>query len=421
VRLFWFQLLLLSVLASLCLWFYWPLLIDPGIWREQVQFALGRPGVPLILIVLYGMVYGQIGTGFGIQNLFWHDKFWTRVSASCAAVLLLAGVGTVVFLVDTDNLLEAMSITAAASEGESRRYLWRFLAGVSPLALLLLLAPAVLPAAFPGVPRAALAILVTRSQTRTRCCLDITRDSLAWSMNLFTWGLGMVLGCLVTALALWVGVHIQKVLITPWDRDWSAAYIFAFAIVLLLFYAFLSLPIVYRRVVSPPFALCTFMGMVGGLAALLIEVVPDLFPGAGVLALILLLLWFAYANNAPYKLRFPRMTDYYPSRWRAQPGVHPGPVGLRDRVEALYFVPGTRDPLLVAPPPPNGAGETARLVSDVAALNAWSAPFPDKPKLVIVSVSGGAAKAAFWTAVVLDRLEKELPGFGKHVRIITGA
>src|SRR5208283_5809910 len=44
-----------------------------------------------------------------------------------------------------------------------------------------------------------------------------------------------------------------------------------------------------------------------------------------------------------------------------------------------------------------------------------------KPKLVIVSLSGGAARSAFWSAVVLERLEAEIPGFGKHVRIITGA
>jgi hypothetical protein len=45
----------------------------------------------------------------------------------------------------------------------------------------------------------------------------------------------------------------------------------------------------------------------------------------------------------------------------------------------------------------------------------------DKPKLVIVSISGGATRSAYWSAVVLDRLESQFRGFGNHVRIITGA
>ena len=40
---------------------------------------------------------------------------------------------------------------------------------------------------------------------------------------------------------------------------------------------------------------------------------------------------------------------------------------------------------------------------------------------MIVAVSGGAARLAFWSTVVLDRLEAQIRGFGKHVRIITGA
>lgn len=45
------------------------------------------------------------------------------------------------------------------------------------------------------------------------------------------------------------------------------------------------------------------------------------------------------------------------------------------------------------------------------------------PKLAVVAVSGGAARAAFWTARVLDELEQteELRPFPAHVRIITGA
>ncbi len=53
----------------------------------------------------------------------------------------------------------------------------------------------------------------------------------------------------------------------------------------------------------------------------------------------------------------------------------------------------------------------------------WRARFPrePKPKLAVISVSGGATRSAYWVATVLDRLEEEIPGFSDHVRIITGA
>jgi hypothetical protein len=45
----------------------------------------------------------------------------------------------------------------------------------------------------------------------------------------------------------------------------------------------------------------------------------------------------------------------------------------------------------------------------------------EKPKLVVVAASGGGIRSAFWTAVVLNEMEKLYPGFFYHVRLITGA
>ena len=74
--------------------------------------------------------------------------------------------------------------------------------------------------------------------------------------------------------------------------------------------------------------------------------------------------------------------------------------------------------------------QAAALISDRDALQKWlnvarsgtaEQGGESKPKLVIVSLSGGAARSAFLrSAVVLERLEAEIPGFGKRVRIITG-
>jgi hypothetical protein len=57
-------------------------------------------------------------------------------------------------------------------------------------------------------------------------------------------------------------------------------------------------------------------------------------------------------------------------------------------------------------------------------LDAWrrrtGVPADQKPKLAVVATVGGANRAALWTLKVLTELEN-LPGFPRHVRVITGA
>jgi len=65
------------------------------------------------------------------------------------------------------------------------------------------------------------------------------------------------------------------------------------------------------------------------------------------------------------------------------------------------------------------------LVEDEAALKAWNdrmvARYGGPRPVVVVSVSGGASASALYTADVLFTLERESPGFSDQVRIITGA
>lgn len=69
------------------------------------------------------------------------------------------------------------------------------------------------------------------------------------------------------------------------------------------------------------------------------------------------------------------------------------------------------------------AGDQPRLLlPDQAVLEKWVAPFgKEKPPLVVVATSGGASRAAVWTINVLSQLDQRIPGFLRHVRIITGA
>ena len=79
------------------------------------------------------------------------------------------------------------------------------------------------------------------------------------------------------------------------------------------------------------------------------------------------------------------------------------------------------DPFLV------GQWQTVQLLNNTEVLMAWRSLVGDrwqgkKPKLVIVTVSGGGIRASVWTSVVLRKLEATLGSdFPYHIRLITGA
>lgn len=89
-------------------------------------------------------------------------------------------------------------------------------------------------------------------------------------------------------------------------------------------------------------------------------------------------------------------------------------IGDRSRVAA-------DDPFLV------GQWQAVQLLNNTEVLMAWRSLVGDrwrgrKPKLVIVTVSGGGIRASVWTSVVLRKLEATLGSdFPYHIRLITGA
>lgn len=73
----------------------------------------------------------------------------------------------------------------------------------------------------------------------------------------------------------------------------------------------------------------------------------------------------------------------------------------------------------------SAAAPSPRLIPNQLALDAWKSRLvsagEQKPPLVVVVTSGGASRAAVWTITMLAELESRLPGFMRHVRLITGA
>ncbi|MFN3274019.1 MAG: hypothetical protein ACK41U_05055 [Paracoccus sp. (in: a-proteobacteria)] len=111
-----------------------------------------------------------------------------------------------------------------------------------------------------------------------------------------------------------------------------------------------------------------------------------------------------------------------------------------NRGRTRYRLPGF-EALYDQPLNPQNKDETAQpqpsdsapaLIPPVVALNGWlarrhSSGRQDKPVLVLVATSGGAYRAAFWTALLLDRLIADSrpggrwPGLADDIRLLTGA
>ncbi|MBX6316235.1 MAG: hypothetical protein IRY99_25480 [Isosphaeraceae bacterium] len=94
--LFWFQLGVGVLVAFVAL----PLVYARRFFRPFYRFAVSHLNLFLILVLLYALVYAQLGNDLGIPYLFWHEDFRTRISASLGATLLLGVLGVIAFYLD---------------------------------------------------------------------------------------------------------------------------------------------------------------------------------------------------------------------------------------------------------------------------------------------------------------------------------
>jgi hypothetical protein len=404
------QIILAVVLAVGVAVVYWPFLV------ELAEFALGHLLFPALLLLVFSILFGLLGADYGLPGLFWHDQILTRLGAATAVTLLLALSGVLAYyaaMPDPNDINFLITRTAPFFDDqevvEDLGRLARFLLVTSPPFLALLLAPALFPAAFPRVPRSAPAILISRDRVGPKMgkTMSVATNPVAYALSLVTWVAGIALGVLIVVLLMWIAEMVHG---WPLFQEASEAGIkhrgmLIFFLILAAFYAVLSFKPVYERVVSPAFAICALLGLLATAYAFIAYIHHWSFQGATTLVFLVGALWFALINNDPYKLRFPEMGVYYP---KGALGLLP----LRPRVDEIARNFGIG----------GGLGHL-RLVRDEDALRNWAGTIGGeaKPKLAVVSVSGGALRSGLWVAIVLDRLERQIPGFGHHVRLITGA
>ncbi len=129
---------------------------------------------------------------------------------------------------------------------------------------------------------------------------------------------------------------------------------------------------------------------------------------------IALVLWVAFANGARFKLRIPGLRD---------DKAEDPDATVYDR--APGDMPNPNDPR----PAPVREG----VIDPLEPLNAWLAAeraakgFGHRPRLALLCTSGGAYRASFWTALLLDHFAAESGPGGRYegltgsIRLVTGA
>ncbi|MEM7620895.1 MAG: hypothetical protein AAF228_10625 [Pseudomonadota bacterium] len=135
----------------------------------------------------------------------------------------------------------------------------------------------------------------------------------------------------------------------------------------------------------------------------LIVLMPE---GLRPVAVVALIFWVSFSNGAPFKYRFDGIVTADGSSYYETKNL----VNFH-KAQSLTSANANKD-----------------LIDPVSNLESWKNRLGKrKPKLVLVTTSGGAYRAAFWTALVLDKLKQESARSGPlarltdHVKLVTGA
>ena len=460
---FWVQVVLAVTIAVVLIVLYW------GFRSDLLLYLMDHLGQAVILILIYLIVYAQVGGALGVPYLFWNEEPVTRFFASVGCTLLLALLGiNAYYLIPEDqhnrvmrqieDFLGRRSILKLPFGGwleptkGNAVELSRFLRAARFPFLVLLLLPALLPLVFSDVPRYA---PVSTNHPKSllnwtglsnffstwNSQADVSAHVPAYLIGLAVWAAGLVTGVVLVKLAIKatsllnplttrvdaivfprvrrVAKRLDGLLGGPSTRPLAPRIphaklnsIITFFVVVVLSYAALStvfyasydFGIFEYRGVAPAFAICALLGILAMASAALKLMRPRYRLWAVALALV----WIGWANNDPFKLRFENL-PYYPPKDK--------PVVLTEvSVLKRDYEPGSRSITLA---------DESQVLPRWARFAQKNSANPDrKPKLAVVCVSGGATRSAYWSAVVLDRLEQKVDSqhpFHNHVRVIAGA
>ena len=255
----------------------------------------------------------------------------------------------------------------------------------------------------------------------------------------------VAVGASLLAAAIWSGLRAYELRPSRWPS------FFGFLTVsVLLFVLFTA----FRSFVSPGMAVCSLLIVLSLFGGWLGQLRPPHGDPrrfrSDLVALVLVVIWVAVMNGDDVKMQFDALS-YDPSRRADWVGAVRDYHDWGNNGTDFRQHPPWKDPAPEGPQAEPGLRRTGgwpggppELHDDEAVLNNWRAalwrrtpqgrssggepPPTFHPKLAVVCATGGASRAQYWTALLLDRLGHEMPegegdrlGFHDGVRLVTGA
>lgn len=377
-----------------------------GVIEAALGWLLAYPLIPLQIVLFWLVSWGRLGASLGADDLFWSESGREQFFNGLTCGFLFAELLLVRYLLDPDRDQFQFRFSLLPLPDPAVNRLGQYFALFWVPALLglvgfKLLAPQVRNGTLPVVPF----FLGTASSVLLTCGVIAAASRFG----------------VLSRLAL-AGSPEAKALDTEPGRQPASAVLHGLAALAALLYL-LGLVIVYIRhfagaEMSPVTVVCVLLGVVNAVYGF----VTFRIPGLQYVLLVLLICLGLVANNSSvnpdsaYTLTFPGLEDYYAAPLQ----LDEGPKDANGQRPDHYYN-------LLRAQAEGKAAKPELIPSEVplaAMRQRWQEQRKDgtKPRVVIVCTSGGGIRAAVWTGVVLEGLERELPAhFRNHIRMFTGA
>lgn len=376
--------------------------------RPLLEWLWRYPVLLLLMVMPLAAVWGGLAA-LGLPNLFFHEEWRKALLAGLASGLLLGNICFIGYLLDADDAWALAGMKRLQGKEKTPPPItWYFFhTGTYPLLWLALTAPALFVTrpwrpAFAGGALAAALIVLGFSRYLDRHGERLRSQDL---------------------LDRYVFARLKRFHPELDDALHKKLHTFQFqlSVLLLLAYAFVAVagPRQLRPWLPPAVVVCIYLGLATSIYGAIRFYFHERFPGALLGAMLVFLVFMRGCTDEAVfeELKLDPAPPYDDSLLAA-----PEQAGLLDDDATLtaWLRRMRATPPPGAPPWPEIRPEfqpETLLTADDREL----CPAGPRPRLVLVTTSGGGIRAALWTTLVLTRLQREIPGFHRYVRLISGA
>ncbi|HWG43358.1 MAG TPA: hypothetical protein VN688_11285 [Gemmataceae bacterium] len=367
--------------------------------ESAMGWLLRYPLLPLQILLFFLVAWGRLGYELGVEDLFWSEHIGEEILNGLGCGLLFGEILLVRYLLDSDRAWVCCPVSLLPVADADIKRLGQY--------LLMLWIPSLL--------------ILWGGKL-------FFHDARAGYINVWPLLLGLALAVGASVLGIILAdrsgllARLQTYGRMDDDKNGSLhAVAFLTALLSVLILVLLYVLHFSGAVLSPVLVLCVLLGLADAVYGFL----AFWMPGSQYVALVLLVAIALGVSSSTvsrdhaYKLTFPNLEERYANPLRIDEELVSKEGDKHKRLDHYYELlktqadePDSRPDLIPSEEPLRAMAERWR--------NEHKGK--GKPRLVLVSTSGGGIRAAVWTAVVLEGLERELgTSFRDHIRLFTGA